>query len=250
VPATTGSGIEVRYGYTLGEISRLAGAAVRRDVWHQSLPLAERLDIAWSTIAGHLYACDRKPAPGELIRAAWTALRAETEADWHTHGVNRSASVYDGSQTMPGFARYWNWSARNTPGPEEKIVERIAFAQIWDALPEKHQILIAALAMNDDYGKAAAALGKARQTYVTQLAAARRAFRELWHEGETPSRHWGTDRRRNPDAFYHKTHPNRSAATEAMRQRKRRRRAQETATGTQQPDPVSPAHHPEPGRRS
>jgi hypothetical protein len=227
VPATadTGTDTELRYGYTLSEINRLAGVAVRRDVWHQSLPLPERQDIAWSAIAEHLYACDRKPGTDELIRAAWTALRAETEAQWHTHGVSRSAGVIDGGHVMPAFARYWLAPGRNASGPEEKIIERIALGQIWDALPEQHQRLISALASTDDYGKAAAALGKVRQTYVTQLAAARRAFRALWHEGETPSRHWGTDRRRNADAQYNKTHPGRSAAVEAMRQRKRRKRA-------------------------
>lgn len=62
---------------------------------------------------------------------------------------------------------HWFAFGRNTPGPEEKMVERIAFTQIWDALSEQHQLLIAALAMYDDYGKAAAALGKVRQTDVT-----------------------------------------------------------------------------------
>jgi hypothetical protein len=128
---------------------------------------------------------------------------------------------------MPGFARYWFTFGRNTTGPEERIVERIALAQIWDALPEQHRQLIAALAIHDDYGKAAASLGKVRGTYVSQLANARRAFRELWHEGETPV--WGIDRRRNPDAAYHKNHPNRSAAAEALRQRKRRRNAKAAA---------------------
>jgi hypothetical protein len=214
------SGIELRYGYTFSEISRLTNIAVRRDVWHQSMPVPERLDIAWSAIAEHLYSCAEKPEPGTLIRAAWSALQAETEATWHTHGVSRSAAVFDGDQTMPGFARYW--SARNTLGPEERIVERIALGQIWGALPEEHKLLISVLAMTDDYGKAAEALGKIRQTYVTQLSSARRSFRELWHEGETPSRHWGTDRRGNPDSQHRKTHPNQNAATEAMRRRKRR----------------------------
>lgn len=67
------------------------------------------------------------------------------------------------------------------------MIERIAVAQIWDSFPERHRTLIAALAATDDYGQAAAALGRPRQTYVTLLSHARRAFRELWHEGETPS---------------------------------------------------------------
>lgn len=123
-------------------------------------------------------------------------------------------------------------------------MERTALAQIWDALSEQHQALIAALATTDDYGKAAAALGRPRQSYVSMLAAARKAFRELWHEGETPSRHWANDRRANPDAAYHKTHPGRSAATDAIRQRKRKRRRQAQQADPGTPAPSGPAHHP------
>jgi hypothetical protein len=225
VTADSGTDAELRHGYTLSEINKLASVAVWRDVWHQSLPLSERQDIAWSAVAEYLYASDHRPTSGELIRAAWSALRAEAEANWHTHGVSRTASVFDGDQTMPQFARYWFGSGRSTQGPEEPIIERIALIQIWDALPEKHRVLIAALAATDDYGEAAAALGRPRQSYVSMLARARTAFRELWHEGETPSRHWGHDRRRNPDAAYNQTHPGRSAAAEMVRRRKRNRQA-------------------------
>ncbi len=169
---------ELCHGYTLSEINRLASVAVWRDVWHQSLPLPDRHDIAWSAVAEYLYASDHKPTSGELIRAAWSALRAETEAEWHTHGVSRTGSVFDGDQAMPQFARYWFTFARSTRDPEEPIIERIALHQIWEALPEKHQVLIAALA--------AAALGRPRQSFVSMLAEARKAFRELWHEGELP----------------------------------------------------------------
>jgi hypothetical protein len=231
VTADTDSGTdtELCHGYTLSEINKLASVAVWRDVWHQSLPLPDRQDIAWSAVAEHLYASDHRPTTGELIRAAWSALRAETEAEWHTHGVSRTNSVFDGDQTMPQFARYWFTFGRNARGPEEPIIERMALYQIWDALPEKHRVLIAALAATDDYGEAAAALGRPRQSFVSMLAEARKAFRELWHEGETPSRHWGTDRRANPDAAYNKTHPGRSAAAEMVRRRKRNRQAAASA---------------------
>jgi hypothetical protein len=225
VTADSGTDPELRHGYTLSEINRLAKVAVWRDVWHQSLSLTDRQEIAWSAIAEHLYASDTKPSTGELVKAAWNALRAETEAQWHTHGVSRTAGVYDGDQAMQGFNRYWFTFGRSTRGPEEPIIERMALAQIWEALPEKHRVLIAALAATDDYGQAAAALGRPRQSYVSMLARARTAFRELWHEGETPSRHWGTDRRRDPDAAYHQTHPGRSAAAEMIRRRKRNRQA-------------------------
>ena len=61
MPATPDSGTELRHGYTLSQISELARIAVWRDVWHQSLPLPERQDIAWSAMAEHLYASDAGP---------------------------------------------------------------------------------------------------------------------------------------------------------------------------------------------
>jgi hypothetical protein len=34
-----------------------------------------------------------------------------------------------------------------------------------------------------------------RRDYANNLCYARIAFRQLWHEGETPSKPWGADRR-------------------------------------------------------
>jgi hypothetical protein len=53
-----------------------------------------------------------------------------------------------------------------------------------------------ALAVHDDYGRAAKSLGYGkRQTYATLLSRARRAFMARWHEGEMPSRMRGQDKR-------------------------------------------------------
>jgi hypothetical protein len=76
---------------------------------------------------------------------------------------------------------------------------------------------------HEDYGKAAAALVKSRHTFATQIGQARRAFRELWYEGETPSRPWGADRRATkPDSpkmqvTYRLTVRRRAAQTRASR---------------------------------
>jgi hypothetical protein len=71
--------------------------------------------------------------------------------------------------------------ARVTPGPEERVVDRVAVAQIWPRLRPLHQQVPAALAAHEDYGRAAAALGKSRKTFTTQVGQARRAFLDLWH---------------------------------------------------------------------
>jgi hypothetical protein len=184
---------ELRHGYTVGDIEKLAFAAVRRDVWHQSLPFSDRVDIAWSAIAEHLYSSDEPPGERMLIRAAWLELRREVEDNWHTHGVSRSAGVYDGDGVMPAFARYWDQAAR-AQGPENPVVEHVALHQIWAALPPHHQAVLAALAAHGDYTGAAEFLGTQRGTLITQVSRARRSFLELWHEGETPSRPWNLGR--------------------------------------------------------
>jgi hypothetical protein len=217
---------ELRHGYTLGDIEDLSRAAVRRDVWHRSLPLADRLDTAWSAIAEHLYASDEPPARTALIRAAWTALRQETEDEWHTHGVSRAAGVYEGGAVMHGFARYWNPAAR-APGPENAVVDRVALAQIWAALAPRHREVLAALAARGDYTGAAQFLDRRRGTVIAQASRARQSFLELWHEGEAPSRPWnlgrtgkGTTRRRS--VMYNIT----------RRERRLRREARRTGNGT------------------
>jgi hypothetical protein len=210
---------KLRHGYTLRDIEHLAHAAVHRDVWHQSLPLADRLDIAWSAIVEHLYSCEEQPTKASLIRAAWAALRHKVEDEWHTHGVCRTTSVYDGDQVMPNFWRFWWTQAGPTPSPEDRVVEGAALRQIWAALSPPHQAVLAALAALDDYGMAAQSLGRRRQTLVTQVSRARREFLALWHEHEAPSRPWGTDRRRNPDSAHNKTHKNVMAAI-ARRQKR------------------------------
>jgi hypothetical protein len=196
MPTLRDEDTELRHGYMLRDMERLARAAVRRDVWHQSLPLSDRLDTAWFAIVEHLYSCDERPAEASLIRAAWSALRDETDDDWHTHGVSRTNTVYEGDHVMPNFVRYWA-SGRYTPSPEEQIVELVAFHQIWAALPQQHQIALSALAEHNDYGKAAESLGKRRGALTEQISRARQNFLVLWHEGEKPSRPWGYDRRRN-----------------------------------------------------
>jgi hypothetical protein len=221
LPVVPAGDVELRHGYPLGAVNRLAMAAVRRDVWHRSLPVAERLEIAWSAIVESLYDCENPPPSSALIRAAWNAMRAHVENEWHTHGVSRTRSVYEGDQAMPNYWRYWWPQTRTTSSPENWIVEQMALWQIWEQLRPRHQELLMALAIHDDYGLAAKSLGyDKRQTYVTLLSKARREFFELSHEGEQPSRMWGQDRRRRTPGA------RQNSATTTLSRRTTRRRQQ------------------------
>lgn len=185
----------LRHGFMLSDLNRLARAAVVRDVFHRSVPFAERLELAFSAIAEHLYASEQAPTSSRLIRVAWNAMRAQVEDDWHTHGVARS-NVFE-EATGVNFWRYWNVYTRHRSPIDERVVERQALWQIWQALDPRWQQILGALAEHGDYGRAAQALGmERRQTYITYVSCARRAFLELWHEGEIPSKPWGHDRAR------------------------------------------------------
>jgi hypothetical protein len=199
LPVVPDGDIELRHGYTLRAVNEMAEGAVMRGAWYRSLSISERLDTAYGAIIEHLYASDEPPDSNDRFRAAWNAMRRRVEDEWHTHGTSRTSSVYDGAETMPSYCRYWSSHAQNTASPEIRVIERVALWQIWRELTPGQQRVLTALAEHDDHRLAATALGYQRGTYSQTLSDARRAFLRLWHQGETPSKPWGNDRRRNPD---------------------------------------------------
>jgi hypothetical protein len=194
LPPRTDHDVELRHGYTLNHVRSLTIWTVMHDPYHAFADFDERLDVAWHGIIAHLYASDQPPIPPELIKAAWRAIGHHFSKDQH---FRRGYSHGDRDCDAPasaGFVRYWLGSGQPASGPEERATEYLALAQIWVRLRPKDRELLAAMAEHEDYAKAAA-LGKPRHTYATEIGKARKAFRELWHEGETPSRPCGSDRR-------------------------------------------------------
>jgi len=183
--------VELRHGYTIADLERLAKIAVTRDFWHHAMPPRDRFELSFSAMAELLYDREEPPTASDLFSAASTAVRREAQSDRSAHGIS-NVDVY---APAPYFWRYWWEQARHVPGPETRVTERIALPQILATLPPRHQRVLLALAAHDDHDKAAAALGITRHTYNSDLSDARRAFYRLWHEGETPSKLWASDRR-------------------------------------------------------
>jgi hypothetical protein len=177
-------------------IHELTMVAVRCELFYRSRNYDERIDIAWSAIVEHLYASKEHPSRSDLIRAGMTAIKNWYVSEARTHGVNTSQR---GRTMEPGtnFERYWQVFARPTPSPEERAVERLALAQIWHALSPHIREVISALAVHSDYHQAAQSLSKTPGQFYSQVSYARKVFLAMWHEGETPSRPWGHDRRRH-----------------------------------------------------
>jgi hypothetical protein len=185
------AGAELCHGYTLADIDRLALNAVRWGHWHYGMNFHDRREVAWSAIAECLCSSDEAPRRFELIAAAQRAIGEHVRTDCITHGV-ASERGYAG---MPHFQAYWHLPSCHAQGPEERVVDRVALAQIWVMLSLQHRQVLLALAAYEDHGRAARSLGLKQSTYRNRMSEARRAFYVLWHEGERPSRIWARDYR-------------------------------------------------------
>lgn len=181
----------IRGGWTLADLDRLARTVVsnNRTWW----PAGDRDDLyaaAWHGIVEHLYTAEEPPARNDLMEAGRKALAHDVKANMRHHGART-----DGTNNGQKYAMYWEWAGRAVPSPEHGIVERVTLEQILAALTPRQREAFTALAAAGDYPEAARLLGIADQTLRSLLGRARTAFRELWHEGEVPSAHWGCDRR-------------------------------------------------------
>lgn len=206
----------IRYGWTLTELDKLARSVVsnNRTWW----PAGDREDLyaaAWHGIVEHLYTSETEPRRSELMEAGRRALAADVKATMRHHGARR-----DSSNNGAKYAVYWEWAGRSVPSPEAGIVERLALQQILPALTPGQLAAIQALAATGDYAEAARITGSATGL-KSQLMKGRRRFRALWHEGETPSSPWGTDRRAGSTA------DELSSGESALNRMRRRNRARE-----------------------
>lgn len=184
---------ELRHGYTLGDLQRVArSAAVTTRAMAGDYD--DRYGEAFAAAAEALYAAEQWPAEYVLFRAAQDALRDESRKNRSYRGCAYRHEGWLENGTGPNFVRYWSDVTAVTPSPEGRVVERLALAQILPMLTPRQREVVAALAAFDDHGAARDALG-GLDCYATHLTNARRRFLAWWHEGEVPSRPWGTDRR-------------------------------------------------------
>jgi hypothetical protein len=200
----------VRWGYVAADLDRFARMALSRQIGVHTFDPAERYEIAWSGIAVELYSATERPTPGDLIYAGWNAISAANADEARHHG--RDLVRHKGT-TRSSFWLYWDHAKRHTGSPENGIVERLALNQIWPELTAGQQEALTALAVHGSVVAAAQALGKTTAA-VHQVAHTGRArFKELWHEGEVPSRPWGRDRRRSEPATHCPSGHERTAET-------------------------------------
>lgn len=180
------------HGYTLTSLNRITRYAVLRGYLRTAGTITDQMETAWHAIVEKLCEADETLTAGQLIDTARAALSAAYRDELHHHGYVQT-DVAAGREAMPAFQRYWNKAAGSTV--EDRVVERAALAQIWEQLNPSEQQALEALAATGDYQKAAAMVGKKQATFNVLVRNGRMKFLHAWHEGETPSRVWRTDRR-------------------------------------------------------
>lgn len=189
----TARDVELRWGFSLRQVNRLVVFGVKWAVRYQRHDFGYRAEIAWFAMVEHLYAAATPLRVAELINVAWRAVSRQLRQDERHCGTSMN-DPYAGPAA--GFERYWRGVTASGPGVEEAVVERAALGQIVKRLSGWQRATLDVLAAHGNDHAAAAALGTTLGGFHTRLYKARRAFLALWHQGETPLRRWGLDRRR------------------------------------------------------
>lgn len=192
--------VHVLHGYTLADLDRMARAAMRdarAGVWSSR----DRYQHGWDGIVDVLVGAGARPVAGYLIAAGRTEIERAGGVERHHHGLTT------GMTAAPRHAIYWRDQSGPTPPAEERIVERLALAQIWATLSPDEREALTVLAVTNSQRGGAEMLGVHYMTVGKWVRRGRTAFLALWHEGETPSRLWRRDRReRRHDLAYTMAH--------------------------------------------
>lgn len=177
------------HGYTPAAIDHLTRLTLRMDRWHIAGDIDDRFDAVRHAIIVHLLTSEQPPHRTDLLAAGTRASDDHVRDDMRTHGKDTNGP----GAPMPNFYKYWGPS-RGT-SPETQVVERHAPRQIWPLLRPSERRALAALADTGDYELAAKVCGVSDKNFRVLVSTGRRRFLALWHEGETPSGVWRTDRR-------------------------------------------------------
>ncbi len=178
------------HGYSAAAIDDVARHAIALDRW-RSGDVEERTAVARFAIVEHLCTAEEPVTRRELIGVGLRAADRYVVREMHHHGWDID-NVAAGGGAMAGYQRYWQ--AGPGASPERGVVERAALAQIWPQLTPRQRQALEALRDAGDYAQAAASLGVTDGTFRVLISSARRRFLLWWHEGETPSKTWRTDR--------------------------------------------------------
>lgn len=173
---------ELRHGYTLADLQRLANSAAANN-YTMAADHSDLVHAAWSAIVDLLYTAEEPLTRHDLATEGRKGIWALVKDHRQTYGY-RDRDPYNGVGSAPHFALFWHQPAEASH--EERFVEQVAVWQVFNTLTDRQrEVLLAAAVHDGDYVAAALSLNMAPGSYRTWLSQARRAAAAQWH---APSR--------------------------------------------------------------
>ena len=172
---------EVRWGYTMDDIDRLARRVFNRTRKSYLYDHADRLGAAWFGIVEHLFETVEKPTERELIQAGTSRVSMESNANRTFYGINA-----DLNDEGPRFTMYWRTSGERTDGFSDRIADRESLPRVLEVLNLDLYEAIVTLAAYGNMGEAAKALGISYNVFHKRITRARSKLIEAWYAPEHP----------------------------------------------------------------
>ena len=184
----------LRFGYGFEDLWSIArnSASANRFLGHDHVDL---IQAAFDALVDALLDAEDEPSPRDLYAAGKTGIQQLVRGHRQAYGF-KDRDGFNGVGSAPMFARYWAPVHHESPF-EDRVVESIATEQILDVLSYRDRSVLVALAVRGGYPAASESLGMPAGSYNAYISRARRAYFDLWHEGETPRKQTGYFAKRN-----------------------------------------------------
>lgn len=171
---------EVRWGYTMDDIDRLARRVYNRTRSNYLFDQSDRYSAAWFGIVESLFESVEQPTPWNLIEAGTKRVTEESNLNRNFYGYR--ADMPD--KQAPRFVTYWRRGGQSDF--TDRIAEREALPKVLAVLNTTLYEAIITLAAFGNMKEAARALGISDKAFEHRIKRARTALIEAWFAPEHP----------------------------------------------------------------
>lgn len=171
---------EVRWGYTMDDIDRLARRVYNRTRNSYLFDQTDRYGAAWFGIVERLFESGEQPTSRDLLKAGTDRVGAESGANRNFYGIREDMPGKQG----PRFVTYWR--RNGYVDFTDRIVERESLPRVLSVLNTTLYEAIVTLATFGSMSEAARALGISDKAFEHRIKRARALMIEAWFAPEHP----------------------------------------------------------------
>lgn len=174
---------EVRWGYTMDDIDRLARRVFNRTRHSYLFDHIDHIGAAWFGIAECLFDSVEKPSEADLMAAGISRVGSESSANRQFYGIREDMPNKQG----PRFAAYWRHEPRDDF--TDRIADRESLPRVLSVLNTNLYEAIITLATFGNMSEAAKALDIGDKAFEHRIKRARTLMIEAWFAPEHPANH-------------------------------------------------------------